>query len=237
MLAGLNYAQIRAKSWALSSVCTTAGQCPSNGPTDATQGAFTLSVGFVVHPIEPLAFYGSYIEGLSQGGTAPTNAQNAYQVMPSSHSSQVEFGAKGNLADLQWTLAVFRINQISEYLDPSDNYYKQDGRQINEGLEATATGPIAGGLSLSVDSPSCMLKLPRLAITPPLRAKFQSTFPNIWVDILLEYGVPFTGGLSLHLGANYNGKRYVENLNTDSFDSSATSTLEPDTSDRRRNIR
>ncbi len=222
VLAGINYAQIRAKAWAFSSVCTTAGQCPGNGPTDSTQGAFTPSVGFVVHPIVPLALYGSYMEGLSQGGTAPANAQNAYQIMPSSHSRQIEFGAKGNLADLQWTLATFRINQVSEYLDPTDNYYKQDGRQTNQGLEATATGPVAGGFSLIGGFTLMRAEITKARNNPALEGKVPVNVPEKMGRLFLDYAIPFTGGLSLDLGANYNGKRYVDNLNTDSFDSSVT---------------
>lgn len=221
-IGGVNYAQIRAKSWVLSSSCTTSGQCPASGVNDSTQGAFTPSLGLVLHPIQELAVYGSYIEGLSQGGTAPVGAQNAYEVLPTKHGNQLELGAKGDLFELQWTLAFFRLNQANEFLDPSDNYYKQDGRQVNQGVEFTAVGPIAGGVSVIGGFTLLRAETTGARNNPALEGKAPVNVPGGSGRLVIEYALPPVPGLVLDLGGNYNGKRYVDALNTESFQSSVT---------------
>jgi iron complex outermembrane receptor protein len=220
VLAGVNYAQIRARSWSFASTCTTAGQCPSGGLSDVVAGAFTPSVGATYRPFTQLALYGSYIEGLLQGSTAPMTAVNAYQIMPPTHSSQLEVGAKWDLARTQWSLALFRMNQINEYLY-AEKYYRQDGRQVNMGAELTLSGLVLPRLT-AVGGFTWMRSRVTRAASPALEDKVPVNVPQVTGRAFLEYSVPETHGLYVNAGANLNGSRYVDTANADQLDASVT---------------
>lgn len=71
-----------------------------------------------------------------------------WNAVPSA-SKQYEVGAKSHLGAADLNTALFRINKINEYTDPTDNIYKQDGRQQHQGLEITLTGKATDNLVLS----------------------------------------------------------------------------------------
>lgn len=214
-IGGVNYSQIRSVSWALGNDCTTPGQCPVGGRSDTTQSAFTPSAGLVLRPLEVLALYGSYIEGLQTGGAAPATAQNAYEFLSPSHSRQFELGLKGDLAKLQVSLAVFRIDQINELLDPVDNYYKQDGRQVNQGVEFLNTGPLGYGFSMIGGFTLMRDRVRRARNNTALEGKVPVNVPERSARLFLDYLPSVVPGLAIDAGLNYSGKRYVDNLNTD----------------------
>jgi len=220
VIAGVNYAQIRATSWTITSNCTTAGQCPAGGVSDSVEGAFTPSVGVTYQPWSWLALYGSYIEALQQGGTAPTGAINAYEIMPSTHSSQFELGAKWDWARTQWSLALFRMNQINEYLN-ADNYYRQDGRQINQGGELTVSGQLLPQLT-AVGGVTLMRSRVTRAASDALEHKVPVNVPQATGRAYVEYALPVLQRLSLNAGANINGSRYVDTANADDIPTSVT---------------
>jgi iron complex outermembrane receptor protein len=215
------YALIHYKAWSLKNQCTTAGQCPVGGVADLVQGALTPSVGAVLRPIAPLAVYASYMEGLVQGGTAPASAANAYEVLAPTRSRQLEAGAKWDLSHMQWTAALFRIQQVNEYLDTSDNRYKQDGRQVNQGAELTVTGTVVDGLA-AIGGISLLRSRVERAASAELEGKVPVNVPQLTARMFLEYALPFTPRLYVGAGGNVNGARYVDPLNQDHFAPSAT---------------
>jgi len=220
VIAGVNYAQIRANSWTIGGVCTTAGQCPAGGVSDSVEGAFTPSVGVTYQPWSRLALYGSYIEALQQGGTAPTGAVNAYEIMPSTHSSQFEMGAKWDWARTQWSLALFRMNQINAYLN-DENYYRQDGRQINTGAELTLSGLILPRLT-AVGGFTWMRSRVTQAASEALEDKVPVNVPQATGRAYFEWALPGISGLTLNAAANINGSRYVDTANADHISASVT---------------
>lgn len=214
-IAGVNYSQIRSVSWALTSDCTTSGQCPVGGRSDSTQAAFTPSAGLVLRPLEALALYGSYIEGLQTGGTAPATAQNAYEVLEPSHSRQFELGVKGDLANLQLSLALFRIDQINELLDPVDNDYKQEGRQVNQGIEFISTGLLGYGISMIGGITAMRDRVSKARNNTALEGKVPVNVPEQSARLFFDYLPSVVPGFALDAGLNYSSKRYVDSLNTD----------------------
>ncbi|WP_157632498.1 TonB-dependent receptor domain-containing protein, partial [Bacillus cereus] len=58
-----------------------------------------------------LSLYANYIEGLSQGSTAPVSAANAGEVFPPFKTRQREVGAKFDFGRLASALSVYEIEK------------------------------------------------------------------------------------------------------------------------------
>lgn len=109
--------------------------------------ALSPALGLVVKVTDQLSLYSNYMEGLSQGATAPTTATNANQVFAPYRSKQVEVGAKYDLGRFGMSASLFRIQQPSYVYDENNNY-KPDGQLRNQGLELNVFGEPHDGVRL-----------------------------------------------------------------------------------------
>jgi len=216
-IGGVNYAQIRSKSWVL----------PNDSlqkiTLGASQAAWTPSIALTVTPIKPLSVYGNYMEGLAAGGTAPTTfvtasgtkatVKNAREMLDPSHSRQAEAGVKGRLLGLNLTADVFWLSQVNEYTDPSDSVYKQDGRVESKGVDLMAQGSVLPGLSVSGGFSWQHVRYTKVASTPSYEDQIPVNVPARQARLFLEYALPW---LPLHVsgGANYYGRRAINVPNT-----------------------
>jgi iron complex outermembrane recepter protein len=99
-------------------------------------------------PIPNVTTYASYAQALQGGDTAPSAAANANAVLPPSVSQQYEVSVKAAVGDVNLSLALFRIDKVNAELNPTNNVYMQDGREIHQGIEAMATGRLTPELTL-----------------------------------------------------------------------------------------
>lgn len=122
----------------------------SNGVRDEPvndEKALSPALGLVVKVTDHLSLYSNYMEGLSQGETAPTTATNANEVFAPYRSKQVEVGAKYDLGSFGMSASLFRIQQPSYVYDENNNF-KPDGQLRNQGLELNVFGEPHEGVRL-----------------------------------------------------------------------------------------
>lgn len=98
------------------------------------RSATTPTLASVFRPIQGLSLYGSYVEALEEGATAPETAANAYEIFAPLESKQYEIGAKAEGADWSASAALFRLQRGLTYTT-SDNVFTQDGEARYQGLE------------------------------------------------------------------------------------------------------
>lgn len=110
--------------------------------------AVTPAVGLVVKLRPNVALYANYIEGLTQGPTAPTTAANAGEVFAPFKSRQAEAGAKVDFGSVTTTFSVFRIEQPSALTNSATNVFGLDGEQRNRGFEWNVFGEPVRGIRL-----------------------------------------------------------------------------------------
>lgn len=97
---------------------------------------------------EQVSLYANYIEGLSQGSTAPNSAANAGEVFAPYKTRQRELGAKVDLGRFASTLSLYEIEKPSSYTDPTTNIFSFGGQQRNRGVEWTLFGQATEQLRL-----------------------------------------------------------------------------------------
>jgi len=162
-----------------------------------------------------MSLYGNYIEGLSQGPTAPSGTANAGQMFPPSKSRQVELGAKFDTGNFVTTASLFQIDRPSSVLDASTtpSTFRMDGEQRNRGLEVVTQGEVTRGLRL----------LTGVAFTQGKQTKTQGgandgrtapATPKVQINIGSEWDTAFLPGLTLTARALHTSSQYVDVANT-----------------------
>lgn len=172
----------------------------------------SLSYGVLVKPRDWISIYGTYIEGLEEGGTAPGIAANAGQILPAALSEQQELGIKIEpLPGLMLTAAYFDIDRASSYLNAS-NFFVRDGRANYKGYEVSAMGEITRDLSIAISAIS-LDAIQESGAANVIGKRIENT-SEVTGSVFLEYRLPFVPGLRISAGAFHTGDRAVNALNT-----------------------
>ncbi|MBB1603531.1 TonB-dependent receptor [Variovorax sp. UMC13] len=193
----------------------TSGFDPVSGKRNAhyDKSAVTPVAALVVKATDAFSLYGNYIEGLSQGPTAPSGASNAGEVFPPTKAKQIELGAKYDFGRFATTLSVFQIERASSFLDPATLRFSADGQQRNRGVELITQGESATGVRLLAGFAYTDGVLTRTeggennGRTAPATPKFQ-------LNLAGEWDAPFLPGLSFTARALRTSAQYVDVGNT-----------------------
>ncbi len=178
----------------------------------------------LMYKITPsLMAYISYADSLEQGSTAPTGSgvKNEGQTLNPYRSQQYEIGLKAEAGDINLGAALFRLKRPFAYVDPTDMVYKEQGNQVNNGLELTASGGVFQGLN--VYSGITFLD-PQLkdTVSASTSNKWVVGVPRIQANILLEYSLPSMPQWVYSANVHYTGKRAANDTNTSWADSYTT---------------
>jgi iron complex outermembrane recepter protein len=178
----------------------------------------------LMYKITPsLMAYISYADSLEQGGTAPTGegVKNEGQTLDPYRSEQYEIGLKAEVQGLNLGAALFRLKRPFAYVDPTDMVYKQQGNQLNKGLELTASGNVWQGLNIysGVTFLDPMLKD---TVSEDTSNKRVVGVPKVQANVLVEYSLPSMPELVYSANVHYTGKRAGNDLNTTWADSYTT---------------
>lgn len=165
--------------------------------------------------------YVSYADSLEQGGTAPNDdaIKNSGQTLDPYRSKQYEIGLKSDVAGMNLGAALFRLKRPFAYVN-ENNVYKEQGKQVNNGLELTASGNL--WQSLNIYSGVTFLD-PKLKDTASdaTRDKRVVGVPKVQANLLAEYSLPSMPEWVYSANVHYTGKRAANDTNT-SYASSYT---------------
>lgn len=177
------------------------------------------ALGVVVKPKDWLSIYGTYIEGLEEGGIAPVTAVNSGEVMPPGVSEQLEFGVKSEFDQMLVTLAWFDIDRPSSFLN-SANTFVQDGLANYQGVEFSASGEIG---NFSIYSTAMWLDaVQKNAASPLVIGKRPENSPEFTGSLYADYRIARVPGLSLSAGLFHVGDRPINAQNTGFVDDYTT---------------
>lgn len=191
----------------------TSGNLSQTGTANYTQHKLIPNLAFIYKPIHNLSLYASYEQGIGIGGIAPDAAKNAGEMMTPGVNEQYEAGIKANLKTINLSLSYFRINVVNEYLDPTDTIYKQDGREVHQGIEFNTFGRVIKNLTLGGGFTVMDVKVIRALNNHAIEGKIPQNVPENYANIYLEYSLPFISGLSVSVHGTYCGKRPVDAAN------------------------
>lgn len=201
LLAGIRYSDYRNRT------TNTAGVTRS-----FSLSRWTPSVGLIVKPSRRVSVYATYIEGLEEGGTAPANTANAFEVLSPAVTRQYEAGVKAELfSGSVLQLAGFRVERNSAFTDPVDNVFKLAGRARYQGIEANLTGEITPQLSIYASGQLLDAEIRRSAQANLIGRTPENT-PKWTGSLFAEYRP--VAGLGIGGGLFHVSERAVDNPNS-----------------------
>ena len=181
---------------------------PAGDPYD--KGATTPSLGLVIKPWRNESFYANYIEGLSQGPTAPIGSSNAGQMFAPYKTKQKEIGVKGDWGGFVTTLAAFEIKRPSGITQ--DSVFRLNGEQRNRGLELNVFGELTSNLRLLGGA-----AYTRGELTKTENGAFDGNdavaVPKVQINLGTEWDTPFAPGVTLSARGIYTSKQYIDQAN------------------------
>ncbi len=201
-------------SQAIYSTKRTTGNMTQTGSADYTQNKLVPCASLVVKPIEQISVYASYVQGLGIGGIAPDAAKNAGEMLTPSVNEQVEIGIKTGIKTFNFALAGFMINSKNEYIDPSDSIYKQDGREIHQGIEFSTDFVVFKTLSFRGSFTLMDVSVSKATNNPAIEGKIPQNVPLSNAGALIEYKLPFMKNLAFSFGGFYCDKRPINAVNS-----------------------
>ena len=175
------------------------------------ESELTPAVGIVLKPWHNISFYANYIEGLSQGPTAPIGSLNAGELFAPFITKQKEAGIKLDWGKFATTVSLFEIERPSGVLNPG-GVFDVNGEQRNRGVELSVFGEVMDHVRL----------LGGLAYTDGRLTKtgggifddnYAVAVPKIQANLGAEWDTWFVPGLTLNARVIYTSKQYVDQAN------------------------
>lgn len=159
--------------------------------------------------------YISYADSLEQGGTAPTDTglKNEGQTLDPYRSRQYELGLKADVGGMNLGAALFRVKRPFAYVDTTDMVYKEQGDQLNKGLELTASGNVWQGLNIFSGVTFLDPKL-KNTVSDSTSNKRVVGVPKVQANMLMEYSLPAMPQWVYSANVHYTGKRAANDTNT-----------------------
>ncbi|MEN2432440.1 TonB-dependent siderophore receptor [Comamonas sp. F1-6] len=172
------------------------------------QSATSPAAALLFRATEHVAAYANYIEGLSQGATAPMTAANAGEVFAPYKTKQKEVGVKLDLGEFAHTLSLFEITRPSSYTDPVTNIFSFGGEQRNRGIEWGFWGSPLRGVRLMGGIAYTTPKLTQTA-GGVNQGKVATGVPKLQGKLGAEWDVPAIAGLTVTGNATAVSKQYI----------------------------
>lgn len=183
---------------------------------DYDESATSPAFGLVVKPITNVSLYANYMQGLSQGPTAPTSARNFGEVFAPIKSKQVEAGVKWDAGKFGSTLAVFQIEQPTGITQ--GGIFSLAGEQRNRGIELSGFGEPIRGVRLLAGVAYIDAKLTETA-TPATQGNKAVGVPNYTLNLGAEWDLPWVTGLTFTGRYLQTGRQYLNVTNATSLPS------------------
>ncbi|MFV0476526.1 MAG: TonB-dependent siderophore receptor [Parahaliea sp.] len=188
-----------------------------------SQNGLSSSVALMYKLTPALMAYGSYADSLEEGGTAPIDVGviNEGETLDPYRSQQYELGLKAELDAINVSATVFRLERPFAYVDADDMVYKEQGNQLNNGLELLASGRIWQGLNIYSGATFLDPRL-RDTIKESTSDKRVIAVPKVRANVLFEYSLLSMPQWVYSANLHYTGKRAANDTNTATADSFTT---------------
>lgn len=175
------------------------------------KSAVTPVAGIVFKPVENVALYANYIEGLSQGQVAQPPATNAGQMFSPYKTKQKEAGVKVDWGRIATTLSLFEIERPSAIT--TGNEYRVSGEQRNRGVELNVFGELNSRVRILGGGAYSRGKLVKTE-GGAFNGNTAIGVPDWQISLGSEWDPVFAQGLTLTARVIHTSKQYVNEANT-----------------------
>lgn len=177
------------------------------------ESAVTPAAALLFRATDQVSLYANYIEGLSQGATAPMSAANAGEVFEPYKTKQNEIGVKFDLGDFSHTLSLYEIKRPSSYTDLETNVFSFGGEQRNRGAEWSFFGSPLSNLRLMGGIAYVDPKVTRAA-SDENQGSQATGVPDLQAKLGAEWDLSAAPGLTLTANATAMSEQYINSDNS-----------------------
>ncbi|HBP41195.1 MAG TPA: TonB-dependent siderophore receptor [Halomonas sp.] len=177
------------------------------------ESAVTPAAALLFRATDQVSLYANYIEGLSQGATAPMSAANAGEVFEPYKTKQNEIGVKFDLGDFSHTLSLYEIKRPSSYTDLETNIFSFGGEQRNRGAEWNFFGSPLSNLRLMGGIAYVDPKVTRAA-SDENQGSQATGVPDLQAKLGAEWDLSAAPGLTLTANATAMSEQYINSDNS-----------------------
>jgi iron complex outermembrane recepter protein len=165
-----------------------------------------------------LSVYANYIEGLTQGETAPVTSggapvANGGQALEPYVSKQKEVGVKIDAGRIGGGVALFSTTRPRAFVDPATRVFGTGGEDPHDGLELTVHGEATRGLRL-LGGVTWLDATQETTGSAASEGKRVIGVPRALTTLGAEWDIPGVQGLALDARVNYTGSSYADDANT-----------------------
>lgn len=165
-----------------------------------------------VYKLDPrLSVYANYVEGLSQGQTAPSTADNRGDILSPYVTKQKEIGVKYDGGDLGGSLALFSTNRPRAYIG-DDNQFSAGGQDRHQGVELSVQGEATKGLRV-LGGLTWLDARQRNTGAAATDGRRVIGVPKLQANLGAEWDVPAVRGLALDARLVHTGASYADDVN------------------------
>ncbi|HZO23070.1 MAG TPA: TonB-dependent siderophore receptor [Steroidobacteraceae bacterium] len=180
-------------------------------PEYSSSGA-SPTASLIFKPLPEVTTYATYASSLQAGDLAPTGTVNAGTSLAPYRSDEIEAGLKATVSSIDFTAAVYRIKRPFANINLTDNVFEISGDQVNKGLELSAIGTVATGLTMYGGLTLLDPKLENTGVASTNDKLFVGQ-PKIKGNVLLEYAIPAIQGLVTSFDYQFAGTRAGDDTN------------------------
>lgn len=177
------------------------------------ESAVTPAAALLFKATDQVSLYANYIEGLSQGATAPMTAANAGEVFEPYKTKQSEVGVKLDLGDFSHTLSLYEIKRPSSYTDLATNIFSVGGEQRNRGVEWSFFGSPLSNLRLIGGIAYVNPEITRAA-SDEEQGNQATGVPDLQAKLGTEWDLSVAPGLTLTANATAMSEQYINSDNS-----------------------
>lgn len=152
-----------------------------------------------------LTAYGSYSRGLEESGTAPPNAANRNEPLPTILTEQKDAGVRIQVSkEIKAVVGLFDLSRPSFGFD-AGNLYKQVGTTRSRGAEFSVSGQLTPRLSLVGGGVLLRPRVSRDAGAVGAIGRRPVGLPGHQVNLNVNWRTPWVEGLQLDFGLQHRG--------------------------------
>lgn len=165
-------------------------------------------------PAADVSLYASFSKAIAPGTEAAWFASNADEILPPTTAYQREIGAHVQRGGVLLGAALFDIRQAYQFAQPQADgsfLYVQQGRLHNRGIELSASGEVADGLTLWTSLAGIRARTEDTGVAA--YAGHQAlNVPRLRGSVQASWAVPGVEGLALLGGAQYSARKYADRI-------------------------
>jgi len=156
--------------------------------------------------------YANYIEGLSQGETAPAFTVNSGEVLAPYVSKQTEVGLKADTGRLGGSIALFSTTKPRSIVTPA-NVFTSEGEDLHRGVELLMFGEVTRDLRILGGATWLDAKQEETGV-PATEGNRVIGVPSFQANLGAEWTLPGVPSVTLDGRVIYTGSSYANDLNT-----------------------